>query len=81
MGDAQIRLADPQATLLEEIADPAVRVKNVTLTYAFALLDQGAVDWPRVNRAIIARWSASALDRVKRDAWRMLAERKAAGGG
>jgi len=73
---AEIRLADPQATLLEEIADPAVRIRDVTITYAFALLDQDAVDWPEVNKAILARWSARTLDRVKRDAWRMLAEKK-----
>jgi hypothetical protein len=77
----EMRLTDPQGTLLEEIADPAMRVKDVTLTYAFALLDQEAVDWPEVNKAIIGRWSVATLDRVKREAWKLYQQRRAGGGG
>lgn len=76
MSELQVRLADPQAQLITEIADPATTIKSLTLTYAFALLDQDAVEWPVVNRAIIERWSASALDRVKKNAWRMVRDRQ-----
>lgn len=70
MGEAQFRLADPQGQLLAEIADPSITVGSVMVTYAFALLDADAVEWPVVNRAIIDRWSAATLDRVKRGAWK-----------
>ena len=78
MSDVHVRLADPEGQLLAEIADPATTARSLVLTYAFALLDQDRVDWPKVNRAIIGRWSPAALDRIKRDAWRRV-ERKAAG--
>lgn len=76
MADVQVRLTDPQATLLEEIADPATTIASLTTTYAFALLDQGAVHWATVNRAIIARWSLRVLERIKRDAWRKAEARR-----
>lgn len=76
MADAQVRLANPEGQLLGEIADPTMTVRDVTQAYALALLDQDAVRWPVVNRAIIARWSMAALDRVKRDAWKRLEARR-----
>jgi hypothetical protein len=68
-----IRLADPQGQLLEEIADPKMTRRQVALTYRLALLDQDAVDWPTVNRAIVARWSLSALNWIKQFAWKPVA--------
>lgn len=62
-------LADPQGQLLEEIADPKMTRRQVALTYRLATLEPGAVDWPVVNRAIVARWSVSALDWIKKTAW------------
>lgn len=65
---AVIRLADPQGQLLEEIADKRMTRRQVALTYRLALRQQDEVDWPAVNRAIIARWSLSALEFIKRTA-------------
>lgn len=31
-----------------------------------------STDWPAVNRAIIARWSKSALEYIKVRAWRII---------
>jgi hypothetical protein len=66
----RIVLADPQGQLMEEIADPKMTRRQVALTYRLALAEPGRVDWPTVNRAIAARWSPSALDWIKKTAWR-----------
>ena len=65
----RILLADPQGQLLDEIADLKMTRKQVALTYRLATLEPGAVDWPAVNRAIVARWSVSALEWIKKFAW------------
>jgi hypothetical protein len=64
-------LAACEATLLGEIADPKSRRDDVARTYALALRsgERGRIDWGKVNRAIAARWSASALDWIKGRAW------------
>ena len=67
---ARIELADPQAQLLEDIATPAMKRRDVAMTYRLALRGAGRVDWPAVNRAIIARWSLSGLDWIKREAFK-----------
>lgn len=56
--------------LLREIADPVMTRDDVALTYAFALVHQEGVDFPRVNRAILERWSMAALHYVKGKAWK-----------
>lgn len=69
----RIEMADCEATLLAEIADPAFTRKDVAKTYALALRsserERGLIDWSKVNRAIIARWSPSALQWIKQKAW------------
>jgi hypothetical protein len=67
--DVRIELADPQGQLLEEVADPAMTRRQVALTYRLALRSEDRVDWPKVNQAIISRWSVSALLYIKRIAW------------
>ena len=64
----RIELADPQGQLLEEIADPRMKRRDVAMTYRLALRSHG-VDWPRVNAAIIERWSMRALSQIKAFAW------------
>lgn len=64
-----IRLADPQGQLMEEIADPKMTRRQVALTYRLAAAEPDRVDWPAVNRAIVARWSMSALEWIKKTAW------------
>lgn len=71
MNDVRIELADPEGQLLEEIADPAMTRRDVALTYGLALRgSQDRVDWPKVNRAIVDRWSLSALEWIKAFAWK-----------
>jgi hypothetical protein len=54
--------------LLHEIANGAKR-KSVAMTYALALRSREQTDWARVNQAIVDRWSLSALEWIKQQAW------------
>lgn len=71
MDDFRIELADCERTLLEEIARPEMTRRDVAKTYALALRssERNRVDWKKVNRAIIDRWSPSGLDWIKQQAW------------
>jgi hypothetical protein len=57
---------------MREIAHPRATRDDVARAYALALLDMESVDWPEVNRAIIERWSPSALGYVKDRAWELV---------
>lgn len=61
----QMELANCTETLLGEIADKRIKRKSVAMTYALAMRSSEAVDWARVNKAIIKRWSISALTYIK----------------
>lgn len=58
------------AFLLGEIADDRLAQKDIELSYALALRSSEATDWEKVNAAIIARWSKSGLERIKKAAWK-----------
>ena len=64
---AMIELANCENVLLGEIAMPEMKRKNIAKTYALALRSSecGLIDWLKVNRAIIDRWSFSALKYIK----------------
>jgi hypothetical protein len=68
----RIVLADPEGYLLEEIANPAMKRIDIAKTYRLILAsgDQERVNWRTVNTAVIERWSESALEWIKREAWR-----------
>jgi hypothetical protein len=67
-------LSDPTGQIERECADPAMKQRDVALTYSLAIRDESAVpvDWKRVNAAILSRWPKG-LQRVKERAWRLLA--------
>jgi hypothetical protein len=56
-----------EATLLAEIAEPQAKRLDIAKTYALALRssERELIDWGKVNRAIIARWSTGALLWIK----------------
>ena len=68
-GGMRIELADPEGQLLGEIADPKMTRRDVALTYRLALKTQDRVDWPKVNEAIVRRWSVAALKYIRAFAW------------
>lgn len=63
-------LADPTGQIERECAEPAMKQKDVAVTYAMALRGGNVVpvDWKRANEAITKRWPKG-LIRVKRLAW------------
>ena len=67
----KLELACCEATLLSEIAEPTAKRADVAKTYALALRssERDSVDWAKVNAAIMARWSRSALEWIKEKAW------------
>ena len=64
----RVELAGCEAMLLREIADPDTTRKQVAQTYALAMRSSETVDWAAVNAAIMARWSVSGLEWIKRQA-------------
>ena len=74
-GGTQINLICCAQVIANEIAQ-GLRQKDIALTYAMAMKShaQGAeeVDWGAINEAILAKWSISGLDRIKKRAWKLL---------
>lgn len=67
---------DLERCLLEEIADKSMTRDDVAVTYATALRSHlEVVTWPRINAAIMDRWSINALRYIKREAWVLVGER------
>lgn len=73
----QINLVCCTQVLLQDIGAKEARQKDIALTYAMAIKSwaQGAddPDWQTINEAIIARWSISGLERIKKRAFDILA--------
>lgn len=69
-------LTNPEATLLEEVAMPQITRKTIALTYAYAMRSSVPVDFAKVNRAIIERWSFSGLEYIKQLAWKRFEKEK-----
>lgn len=72
-------LMDCARAVEDEIALGA-KQSDVALTYAMAIQSAAAkvweADWPRLNRAILNRWSMSGLERVKAKAFKLLREQE-----
>ena len=73
----RVEMLDPQGTIMEEIADKRLTRDDVADTYAWCLrasFDPESVytiSWPTINKAILERWSNSALEYIKTKAWRI----------
>jgi hypothetical protein len=73
----RVEMVDPQGAILREIEDRRTTRDHVALTYAFCLRQNfdpacaDTVDFTAVNKAILARWSSSALEYIKGKAWRL----------
>lgn len=67
----RIVLCNCENVLLEEIANPDMKRKDIALTYGLALVSGEEIDWPTVNGAIIGRWSRSGLLFIKKEAWKI----------
>lgn len=67
-----LRLADPEAGLLAAVADTKLTRAGMAKAYRTVLNDvaRDRVNWRTVNEAIVRRWSVTALEWIKREAWR-----------
>jgi hypothetical protein len=69
----RVYLAESESQLIREIADTSLKRRDIAQTYALAIdaerEDGAKVDWHKVNRAIIDRWSPSGLEWIKKQAW------------
>lgn len=74
-----VSMVDVEGQLLREIADKRMTRDDVMLTYAFAIRQHDEVDWPKVNAAILDRWSMAALRYIKDGAWRLVNEQRRRG--
>ena len=75
----RIEMVCCEDTLLDELAGgKAVTRRMVALTYAFAVCssERASIDWSRVNKAIIERWSPHALEWIKREAWKLIEDKR-----
>ena len=64
-----IELMDCTNVLLDEIADKQFKQKDIAMTYALSLQSSDTTNYKKVNKAIIDRWSAYGLNRIKEMAW------------
>jgi hypothetical protein len=69
--DSRIEMVNVEGTIEMEIAAGAAR-KSVAMTYAFGLRQKDKIDWARVNKAILVRWSPRGLHWIKERAWAYL---------
>ena len=71
-----IEMHNPQGQLLEELTWPEITQESVALTYAWCIAQEHATaDWPKLNAAITAKWHGkSALNRIKKRAWKQIEE-------
>jgi coenzyme F420-reducing hydrogenase gamma subunit len=72
-----VEMVNPQGAMLDEIADRRMTRDDVAMTYAFAIRQRDEVDFALVNKAIMDRWSLSALEYIKNKAWKMVEGRTA----
>lgn len=66
--------------MLREIGtreEPGLTRADVATTYGLTLVssERASVDWGKVNRAIIARWSRSGLEWIKKAAHKQAEQR------
>lgn len=66
-----MKAQDAQGEVLRRVADTSMTRDDVAGAYAMALQASGFVQWPVLNRAIINRWSESALHYIKDEAWKL----------
>ena len=71
-----ITMSDPENQILREIEEGHTQ-DSIALTYAFCIRDhQDVVDWSKINRAIVGRWSIHAMTHIKRMAWKLVEEQQ-----
>jgi len=57
-------------TILNEIEHKECKRKDIALTYYLCMTSSEEVDWGKINKAIIERWSFSGLEYIKAEAYK-----------
>ena len=66
--NSKIEIACVEEVIENEIHKGCTQ-KQVAQTYALGIRSSWPTDWQRVNKAILNRWAASGLERIKKMAW------------
>lgn len=68
-----VYLACCEATILNEISQKEYKRRHIAQTYRLSMHAERAngevIDWKKVDEAIVARWSRSGLEWIKKQAW------------
>jgi hypothetical protein len=67
-----VEIMGVEEVILQEIGDRDSTRDNVALTYAFTITSREEIDVEKINKAIVARWSYSALEYIKKKAWKIV---------
>lgn len=72
MPDSAARQRDYTAEIISMIAPGYSTRQDAAVHYGWGIkYHQDEIDWPKLNAAIIERWSASGLEWIKRRAWKI----------
>jgi len=66
--DFTVEMLCCEATILNEIQHKECKRKDIALTYYFCMVSKENIDYKKVNKAIIERWSFSGLEYIKKEA-------------
>ena len=67
----KVELMFCEETILQEIDDKNFTHDSVAITYAFCIDSTENPDFAKINKAIVKRWSLSALEYIKKEAWKL----------
>lgn len=68
----KIEMKDVETVILEEIKASDSTRDDIALTYAFCITSSEDINFGKINRAIVARWSTSAREYIKTKAWKLV---------
>lgn len=68
----KVELMSCEEGIIEEIESGDFTRDEITLTYAFYISSNQKPDFGKINRAIVTRWSVSALNYIKKKAWKIV---------
>jgi len=61
-----------EATILNEISHKEFKRKDIATTYFICMMSKENIDWEKVNKAIIERWSFGGLEYIKKEAYKYI---------
>jgi len=59
-----------EITILNEISHKECKRNDIALTYYFCMVSSEDINYAKINKAIIERWSFSGLEYIKKEAYK-----------